>query len=146
LSKITKKEIKFFVPESLKENISLDKEINFYFWDNKNNSFTWSIYRISPEVDENNFSILVQAKISDEINFPNKSTVRVWFKTEKNIFKVPSKTIYNKWERKIIYYKKDNWKLWIRDINIISEDWEYYLISGQIDEKLKIVTTPIFIK
>ncbi len=146
LSKITKKEIKFFVPESLKQNIELNKEITFYFWNEKNQTFTWSIYRISPEVDANNFSILVQAKISDTINFPNKSTVRVWFKTEKNIFKVPSKSIYNKWKRKIIYYKKDNWKIWVRDINIISEDWEFYLISGEIDEKLKIVTTPIFIK
>ena len=146
LSKVTKKEIKFFVPESLKKSIELNKEITFYFGDNASQSFTGSIYRIAPEIDENNFSILVQAKVDENINFPSKSTVRVGFETDTNIFKIPSKTIYNKWERKIIYYKKDNWKLWIRDINIISEDWEYYLVSWKIDEKLKIVTTPIFIK
>ncbi len=146
LSKITKKEVKFFVPESLKENIKLKKEISFYFWNNKNKSFTWSIYRIAPEIDEKNFSILVQAKVSDKIKLPNKSTINVNLETTELMFKIPSSTVYNKWERKIVYYKKDNWKLWIRDINIISEDWEFSLISGEIDEKLKIVITPIFVK
>jgi len=96
LSKVTKKEIKFFVPESLKKSIELNKEITFYFGDNASQSFTGSIYRIAPEIDENNFSILVQAKVDENINFPSKSTVRVGFETDTNIFKIPSKTIYNK--------------------------------------------------
>jgi hypothetical protein len=34
----------------------------------------------------------------------------------------------------------------VRDINIVSEDWEYSLVTGNIDENLQVVTTPIFIK
>lgn len=146
LSKITKKEIKFYLPEDLKENVEMWKIIIFSHWDNERKSFTWSIYRISPEVDENNLSITVQAKISESIRLPNKSTIKVNLETKQEIFKIPSSTIYNKEDRKIIYYKKDNWKLWIRDITIVSDDWEYSLISWNISDDLKIVTTPIFIK
>lgn len=146
LSKITKKEIKFYIPEDLKENVEMWKIITFSHWDNEWKSFTWTIYRISPEVDENNLSITVQAKISENIKLPNKSTIKVNLETKQEIFKIPSSTIYNKDDRKIVYYKKDNWKLWIRDINIISDDWEYSLITWNITDDLKIVTTPIFIK
>jgi hypothetical protein len=108
LSKITKKEVKFLVPESLKENIVNGKEITFSLGDNESNSYTGSIYRISPEVDEQTLSIIVQAKVNDDISLPNKSTLRVNLETQEEIYKVPSSTIYNKQERKIIYYKKDN--------------------------------------
>jgi hypothetical protein len=146
LSKITKKEVKFLIPESLKENITIGKPITFSLGDNESKSYTGSIYRISPEVDEQTLSIIVQAKVNDTISLPNKSTLRVNIETQEEIYKLPSSTIYNKEERKIIYYKKENWKLWVRDINIVSEDWEYSLVTGNIDENLQVVTTPIFIK
>lgn len=146
LSKITKNELKFYIPENSMKNIALEKEIHFYFWDEKIKSFTGSIYRISPEIDEKTFSITVQAKVNDNINLPNKSTVRVSLENKQNIFKIPTSSIYNKWERKIVYYKKDNGKLWVQDISIISDDGEFSLVSGNFDETLKVVTTPIFIK
>ena len=146
LSRITKKEVKFFVPETLKENIIQWKEISFSLWSNESKTFTGQIYRISPEIDFNNSSIIVQAKVDDTISLPNNSTLRVRLETQEKLFKIPSATIYNKEERKIIYYKKENGKLWVRDINIISEDWEYSLVTGNIDENLQVVTTPIFIK
>lgn len=146
LSRITKKEIKFHIPENLKDNLEMWKEITFSNWDNEWKSFTWIIYRISPEVDEDNLSITVQAKVSENIKLPNKSTVKVNLETKQEMFKIPSSTIYNKEDRKIVYYKKDNWKLGIRDINIISDDGEYSLITWNITDDLKIVTTPIFIK
>lgn len=145
LSRITKKEVKFFVPENLKDSLVMWDEISFSLWD-KSTSFTGSIYRISPEIDTNTLSIIVQAKVSDDIILPNKSTIRVRLEKAQDIYKIPSSTIYNKEERKIIYYKKDNWKLWVRDIEIISDDGEYSLVTWNIDEELKIVTTPIFIK
>jgi hypothetical protein len=146
LARITKKEVKFYVPENVKENLEIWKEIVFSLWDNTSTSFTWSIYRISPEIDEKTFSITVQARVDENINFPNKSTLRVWLKTQEEIFRIPSTSIYNKGERKIVYYKKENWKLWVRDINIISNDGEYSLVTWKIDDTLKVVTTPIFIK
>ena len=146
LSRITKKEIKFYVPENLKENLKLEKEISFYLSDDKGKSFTGSIYRISPEIDEKTFSITVQAKVSDNISLPNKSTVRVSLENKEDVFKVPTSAIYNKEERKIVYYKKDNGKLWVQDVTIVSDDWEYSLVTGNFDETLKVVTTPIFIK
>jgi len=146
LSKITKKEVKFYVPENLKEDLKLEKEINFFLWDDKKKSFTGSIYRISPEIDEKTFSITVQAKVSDDIILPNKSTIRVSLENKEDIFKIPTTAIYNKWDRKIVYYKKGNGKLWVKDVSIISDDGEYSLVSWNFDETLKIVTTPIFIK
>lgn len=146
LSKITKKEVKFYVPENLKNNLSLNKEISFSLLDNENTSFTWTIYRISPEIDEKTFSIIVQAKVDENVLLPNKSTLKVNLETKESIYKIPSKSIYNKSDKKIMYYKKDNWKLWIKEINIISDDWEYTLITWDFDDTLKVVTTPIFIK
>lgn len=145
LSKITKKEIKFYVPQEFKNEIKLKNQVYFDIW-NESKSFTWEIYRISPEVDENTLSIIVQAKVDENLSIPNKSTLRVWLETTQNIYKIPTSTIYNKNQRKIIYYKKDNWKLWVKDVEIISNDWEYSLVSWDLNEKLKIVSTPIFIK
>lgn len=146
LSRITKKEVKFYVPENIKENLEIWKEIIFSLWDNIDSSFTWSIYRISPEVDEKTFSITVQAKVDEKISFPNKSTLRVSLETKEETFKIPSSSVYNKEERKIVYYKKENWKLWVRDVNIVSDDGEYSLVTWNFDDTLKVVITPIFIK
>lgn len=146
LSRITKKEVKFYVPENLKDSVEIWNEIYFYYWDDETKTFTWTLYRISPEIDTETLSIIAQAKVDDNTLIPNKSTIRVQLETTKDIFKIPSSTIYNKDERKIVYYKKDNWKLWVKDINIVSDDWEYSLVSWNFDETLKIVTTPIFIK
>lgn len=146
LSRVTKKEIKFYVPENLKENLKLEKEIRFYLSDDKGKSFTGSIYRISPEIDEKTFSVTVQAKVADTISLPNKSTIRVSLENKEDVFKVPTTAVYNKNERKIIYYKKDNGKLGIKDVSIVSDDGEYSLVTGNFDESLKVVTTPIFIK
>ncbi|MCP4524033.1 MAG: HlyD family efflux transporter periplasmic adaptor subunit, partial [Candidatus Gracilibacteria bacterium] len=146
LSKITKKEVKFYVPENIKENLEIGKEIFFSLGDNAESSFTGSIYRISPEIDEKTFTITVQAKVNENITLPNKSTLRVHLETKEEIFKIPSSSVYNKEERKIVYYKKDNGKLGVADVNIVSDDGEYSLVTGNFDDTLKVVTTPIFIK
>jgi len=146
LSRIAKKEVKFYVPENIVKNLDIWKEIVFSLWDNIDSSFTWSIYRISPEIDEKTFSITVQARVNEDIALPNKSTLRVDLKTKEEVFKIPSSSIYNKEERKIMYYKKENWKLWIRDVNIVSDDGEYSLITWSFDDTLKVVTTTKFIK
>lgn len=145
LSKVTKKEIKFYVPESMQSEIELGKEVTFNTTDSSK-SFTWTIYRFSPEIDEITKSIIVQAKVDESISLSNKTSLRVGFDSETEIFKLVSSTIYNKDERKIVYYKKDNWKIWVRDVEIVSEDWEFSLITWENIENLKIVTTPIFIK
>lgn len=91
-------------------------------------------------------TITVQAKVDESISLPNMTTVRVNLETEQAIFQVPTSSIYNKGERKIMYYKKDNGKLGVQDINIISDDGEFSLVTGDFDESLKVVTTPIFVK
>lgn len=122
LARITKKEIKFYVPENLKDNLRYEKQIHFYPSDNKTKSFLGSIYRISPEINEKTFRITVQAKVPDHINLPNKSTVRVSLENQQDLLRIPTSTIYNKKDRKIVYYKKDNGKLGIKYITIISDD------------------------
>jgi len=146
LSKITKKEIKFYIPEHVRENIKIDKQVYFSLWDDSWKTFTGSVLRISPEVDPETLTITVQAQVDDEITIPHKSVVRVWLETQQDIFRIPTSSIYNKGERKIIYYKKDNWKLWVRDISIISGDWEFSLVSWEMSEETKLVITPIFVK
>lgn len=146
LSRVTKKEIKFLVPESLQVDLQMDKEVMFTTSDNAWTQFTWTIYRISPEIDPMTRTITVQAKVDESISLPNMTTVRVNLETEQAIFQVPTSSIYNKGERKIMYYKKDNGKLGVQDINIISDDGEFSLVTGDFDESLKVVTTPIFVK
>ena len=145
LSRITKKEIKFYVPENLQDQIQMGQEIYFSAGDQQK-SFTGSVYRISPEIDPDNRAITVQAKVDDSISLPNKSSLRVALESETLTYKIPTSSIYNKDERKIMYYKKDNGKLWVKDITIISDDGEYSLISWDFDSSLKVVTTPIFVK
>lgn len=146
LSKKTKKEIKFFVQEDVIDDIQLWNTVIFNPAWAKNKSYTGSIYRISPEIDSKTLSITVQAKVNGNINIPNKATIRVEQENIQDIFKIPSTNIYNKWERTIIYYKKDNGKIGIRDIIIISEDGEYSLITGNITPDLPVITTKIFTK
>ena len=145
LSRITKKEIKFYVPENLQDQIQMGQEVYFSAGDQQK-SFTGSVYRISPEIDPDNRAITVQAKVDDSISLPNKSSLRVALESETLTYKIPTSSIYNKDERKIMYYKKDNGKLWVKDITIISDDGEYSLISWDFDSSLKVVTTPIFVK
>ena len=145
LSRITKQEIKFFVPESLQDQIELDMQV-YFSTANESKSFTGTVYRISPEIDPDTRSITVQAKVDESIVLSNKSSIRVALKSETLTYRVPTSSIYNKWERKIMYYKKDNGKLWVQDINIISDDGEFSLVSWDFDTTLKVVTTPIFVK
>lgn len=145
LSRITKKEIKFFVPESLQWKFQIGQEVYFSSSDEAE-SFSWSIYRISPEIDEQTRSITIQAKVDESISLSNKSTIRVSLETQSLVYKVPTSSIYNKWERTIVYYKKDNEKLGVKDIVILSDDGEFSLVTGDFDSSLKVVTTPIFIK
>lgn len=145
LSRIAKNEIKFFVPQWLQDLIEPDKEVYFSVstsWE----SFTGTVYRISPEIDPETRSITVQAKVWDDIRIANKSSLRVSLETTSLTYKVPTASIYNKEVRKIMYYKKDNGKLWVKDVTIISDDWEYSLVTWDFWTDLKIVTTPIFVK
>jgi len=145
LSRITKKEIKFYVPENLQDQIKMWQEVYFSASDEAK-SFSGTIYRISPEIDPTTRAITVQAKVDDSISLSNKSSLRVTFKSETLTYKIPTSSIYNKNERKIVYYKKDNGKLGVKDITIISDDGEFSLISWDFDSTLKVVTTPIFVK
>ena len=145
LSRITKKEIKFFVPESLQWKFQIGQEVYFSSSDEAE-SFSGSIYRISPEIDEQTRSITIQAKVDENVSLSNKSTIRVSLETQSLVYKVPTSSIYNKAERTILYYKKDNGKLGVKDIVILSDDGEFSLVTGDFDSSLKVVTTPIFIK
>jgi multidrug efflux pump subunit AcrA (membrane-fusion protein) len=145
LSRITKKEIKFYVPENLQDQIEMWQEVYFSASDEAK-SFTGTIYRISPEIDPTTRAITVQAKVDDSLSLSNKSSLRVTFKSETLTYRIPTSSIYNKDERKIVYYKKDNGKLGVQDITIISDDGEFSLISWDFDTGLKVVTTPIFVK
>ena len=145
LSRITKKEIKFFIPENLQDQIELWQGV-YFSTANESQSFTGAIYRISPEIDPDTRSITVQAKVNNDIKLSNKSSIRVTFKSETLTYKVPTASIYNKDDRKIMYYKKDNGKLWVQDVTILSDDGEYSLVSWDFDATLKVVTTPIFVK
>ena len=145
LSRITKKEIQFYVPENLQDQIEMWQEVYFSASD-EGKAFTGSIYRISPEIDPATRAITVQAKVDDSLTLSNKSSLRVTFTSETLTYKIPTSSIYNKDERKIMYYKKDNGKLGVQDITIISDDGEFSLISWDFDSTLKVVTTPIFVK
>ena len=146
LAKWAKKEVKFYVPEYLLSEITIGKEINFSTTDDSGKLYTAKVWRISPEIDSETLTVMVQAKVRDNLSLPHKATLRVWLETKENTFKVPASTIYSKWERKIIYYKKENGKLWVKDITIISDDWEFALVAWEFDETLKVVTTAIFVK
>jgi len=110
LSRITKKEIQFYVPENLQDQIEMWQEVYFSANDEAK-SFTGTIYRISPEIDPTTRAITVQAKVDESLTLSNKSSLRVTFTSETLTYRIPTSSIYNKDERKIVYYKKDNGKL-----------------------------------
>ncbi len=145
LSRVTKQEIKFYVPENLQDQIESGQEI-YFSTANESKSFSWTIYRISSEIDPATRSITVQAKVDESIKISNESSIRVTLESETLTYRVPTSSIYNKGERKIMYYKKDNGKLGVQDITILSDDGEFALVSWDFDATMKVVTTPIFIK
>lgn len=145
LSRITKQEIKFYVPENLQDQIESGQEV-YFSTANESKSFSGTIYRISSEIDSVTRSITVQAKVDDSIRISNESSIRVTLESETLTYRVPTSSIYNKWERKIMYYKKDNGKLGVQDVTILSDDGEFSLVSWDFDATMKVVTTPIFVK
>lgn len=128
LSRVTKQEIKFYVPENLQDQIESGQEI-YFSTANESKSFSGTIYRISSEIDPVTRSITVQAKVDDSIKISNESSIRVTLESETLTYRVPTSSIYNKGERKIMYYKKDNGKLGVQDITILSDDGEFALVS-----------------
>jgi len=128
LSRTTKQEIKFYVPENLQDQIESGQEV-YFSTANESKSFSGTIYRISSEIDPVTRSITVQAKVDDNIKISNESSIRVTLESETLTYRVPTSSIYNKGERKIMYYKKDNGKLGVQDITILSDDGEFSLVS-----------------
>lgn len=144
LSKKATQEVIFNIPQELKNYVENGMEIEFVWVTDSTNIFTWSIWRVSPQIDSSNNTIQVQAKINDRF-LPHNSDVRIFLNIDKNYLRVPFKSIYNKDWEKVVYFLRESWNLWYRKVNVINEIWEMVDIEWvNLDESYKIVTTPLY--
>ena len=144
LSKKANREAVFSIPQELKDTVFDGMEITFVWVNDSNTTYSWSIWRISPQVNGSNNTIQVQAKV-DDINLPHNSNIRVFLSHDKNHLRIPFKSVYNKDWRKVVYFLKESGNLWYRYVNIINEIWEMVDVEWEnLDETYQIVTTPLF--
>lgn len=145
LSKKADREVIFNIPQELKNDIINWMEITFVWVNDSSATYSWSIWRISPQVDSSNNTIQVQAKVNDDVSLAHNSNIRVFLKHDKNYLSVPFKSIYNKDWQKVVYFLRESGNLWYRYINIINEIWEMVDVEWEnLNENYKIITTPLF--
>ncbi|HRI36731.1 MAG TPA: efflux RND transporter periplasmic adaptor subunit [bacterium] len=146
LRRISGSEVYFLVPELFQSDIEDGAIVRMYTPNNPATSWTGSVYRRSQEIDSQTRTFSAQASINTPVSLAHGTTVRVELETLENQFRIPSSAIYERDGRIIVYYQKDNGKLGVRDVNLVSEDSEFSVVSGDINETLPVITTPIFVK
>ena len=145
LSNKAKREVRFSIPLELRDYIDVWSEIIFHLTDNTTHTYTWSIWRISPQIDPLTHTIWVQAKVDDDIPLPHESRVRVFIDVSNNYLRVPFSSIYERDDKHVVYFLRESGNLWFRYINIINNTGEFVDIEWEnIDEGYKVITTPLF--
>lgn len=144
LSKKAEKEVVFSIPKELSDSIKIWSEITFSQSESKSIAYTWSVWRISPQIDPLTNTIQVQAKVNN-IELPHQTKVWVNLDTTKNYFRVPFSSIYEKENKKVVYFLRESWNLWYRYVNVINNIWEFVDIEwDNLGSEYKIITSPLF--
>ena len=144
LSKKAKQEIQFGIPEHIQSSIAVGDTVEFFLPENEEKAMTAEISRKSPQVDMQSRTIIVQAKVPDELSLPHQTNVRIRIIDQKTpLFRVPSFSVKREDDRNIIWtLNPETKKPETIEVTVKSEDGEFAEISGDIDEDSVVILDP----
>ena len=136
LSAKAKNEIQFGLPEGEKDIIKVGDIVQFFLPDDELTVYEATVTRISPQIDEELHTIMVQAKIDDELSFPQHTSVQVRIITgEKDTYSIDSSALKREDDKNYLWVQGDEEaqpkKVYI---DVMGEDGEFAEISGEISE------------
>ncbi len=136
LSAKAKNEIQFGLPEGEKDIIKVGDLVQFFLPDDELTVYEATVTRISPQIDEELHTIMVQAKIDDELSFPQHTSVQVRIITgEKDTYSIDSSALKREDDKNYLWVQGDEEaqpkKVYI---DVMGEDGEFAEISGEISE------------
>lgn len=144
LAKKAKAEIRFGLPEELRDAVEIDDSITFFLPADELESFEAVITRKSPQVDMQTRTFIVHARVPDELKLPHQTSVRVRITdSSRPLYRVSSLLVKREDDRNF---------LWVLDpesnkpekqyVSVSAEDGEFADITGDISEETSILLDP----
>jgi multidrug efflux pump subunit AcrA (membrane-fusion protein) len=144
LSKKAKQEIQFGIPEHIQSSIAVGNTVEFFLPENEEKAIIAEITRKSPQVDLQSRTVIVQAKVPDELNLPHQSNIRVRVIDQSTpLFRIPSFSVKRNEDNNVIWILNPETKIpETIKVTVKSEDGEFAEVSGDIDEDTVIILDP----
>jgi len=141
LAKKAQAEIQFGLPENLLSAVNVGDTVQFFRQSDEEQMYEAVVTRKSPQVDAETYSIMVQARIPDELNLPHRSSVRVRLMDEERpIFRVPATAVKREEDANYVWLLSPDDQMPMRTaVTVIAEDGEFAEIAGAITVKSQIV-------
>ncbi len=141
LAKKAKAEIQFGLPENLFSAVDVGDNVHFFRQSDEAETYEATVTRKSPQVDAETYIIMVQARISDELNLPHRSSVRVRLMDEKRpVFRVPATAVKREENANYVWLLSPDHATPVRTaVTVIAEDGEFAEIAGAIAAESRIV-------
>lgn len=140
LSKTAKREIQFGLPE---EYIGLVQEWDIIYFSTAQNdikTYSWTIHRMSPQVDQMSKTVTVQATLPNEVNLPHNSRVNIILEMIEQIaYQVPSSTIMYTDGNAFLPILNEGDEVELLPVSVLAEDGEFADIQWEVDKDMKII-------
>lgn len=136
LSKKSKNEIQFGLPEDLQTVIAAGDEVSFYLPDDELTIYKAEITRMSPQIDEALHTITVQAKLPDDLKLAHHTSVQVEVITgKKESLQIDSSALKREDDKNYVWVQKSEDNIDKVFVDVIEEDGEFAEITGELDEE-----------
>lgn len=136
LSKQSKNEIQFGLPEDLQTVITIGDEISFYLPEDELTMYKAEITRMSPQIDEALHTITVQAKLPDDLTLAHHTSVQAEIITgKKDSLQIDSSVLKREDDKNYVWVQKSEDTIEKVFVDVIEEDGEFAEITGHLDEK-----------
>lgn len=141
LAKIAKAEVQFGLPEHLLNAISVGDTVSFFLQTNDGTLHTAEVTRKSPQVDMKTHTIMVQAKIPDDLHLPHQTSVRIRITdTQTPVFRVPSSAVKRKDNTNFIWILESENAAPVKlTVSVTAEDGEFAEITGAITVETNVI-------
>lgn len=150
LAKKAKTEIQFGLPEQLIDALDIGDTVTFFLQANETTPYSAHVTRKSPQVDMRTHTVMIQAKVPDELSLTHGASVRVRLMDQKKpVFRLPSAAVKRETERNYVWIlDAQTQEPMQRTVSVIAEDGEFAEITGDItiDSLIILDPPPLFSK
>jgi multidrug efflux pump subunit AcrA (membrane-fusion protein) len=137
-----KAEVRFGLPENLVSSVDVGDSIDFLLQSDDTTTYSAVVTRKSPQVDMQTHTVIVQAKIPDNLSLPHQSSVRIRLTDEKKpVFRVPSSTVKRDGDSNFVWILDlDSQSPKKQNVSVTAEDGEFAEITGNVTSGSLLIT------